>query len=165
MYTFPGHFSVSLLLKKYLKLEFYPVIIAGIFPDIIDKLLSDILHITQYGRTFMHSIPGVIAASIFVYLLKGKAWGISWFAGQLGHLIGDISYVPWFYPFISYQTPQSINVFNVTNLTTVLFNWKVVILECSIFFLTIILYMRYRIMKRFEIGIIMIIVILLIIRI
>lgn len=143
MYPIPGHLSVSLILSRYLKLALIPCIAASLFPDVIDKALSDIFHITGFGRTVMHSLLGVGCCSLIICLIKNRKWGLSWAAGHTGHLIGDISYVPWFWPFIEReQVPEHVEVYNIENLSNMI-NLEWVVLETVLLLLSIIVIRKF----------------------
>jgi len=142
MYPIPGHLSVSLVLKKYCRLELVPVVVAGLFPDIVDKFLADIVHVADYGRNYMHSIPGLVVCTLAVYAVKGKIWGLSWALGHFGHLIGDLKFVPWFFPFVSYDTPPNVNVYDIKAVVTTLFDWYGLILEAALLSIALLLYSK-----------------------
>lgn len=92
------------------RLPHTPAIAATLAVDVMDKILSDVLHLAPYGRCWFHTLLSVAACTAIVTAWKGKEWGLSWCLGHFLHLIGDIGFIPWFYPFISYQWPDSPNV-------------------------------------------------------
>ncbi len=103
-----GHVAVSVLEHRYVKAELAPVVIAGVFPDIVDKTACQILHLTPSGRMYGHTLLGVILTTGIVGLIWGKRTAGSWALGYLSHLVGDIGYtVPWFYPFVQYTFKPS----------------------------------------------------------
>lgn len=115
MYPFPGHVSTSYLLAYSMKLNMGVCIVAGLFPDLFDKTMKYVFHVYPYGRVIMHSLLGVFVASLVIFLLKGKRWGISWFVGHVSHLfcdfLGDIftpgpPFIPWLFPFQTYEWPE-----------------------------------------------------------
>jgi len=108
-----GHIAVSALLYRYLKVELKPVIVGGIFPDLVDKTLCQILRLTPSGRMFAHTLLGWGLSTVGVGLLRGPRAAWSWSLGYLGHLVADSSgFVPWFYPFASYEfKPSSAHLF------------------------------------------------------
>ncbi len=121
MYPLPGHLSVSFLLGKLFRLSIPIVILAGFFPDIFDKPLCYLFGIFPFGRTVMHSIPGVLLMVIVLYFWKGKNWAASWGVGHTGHLMADYiggmiargySFVPWFFPLKHYEFPKVHFVFS-----------------------------------------------------
>ncbi len=110
MYPIPGHLGMSLAGCYITRLPIIPSIIATFSADVIDKVLKDILDIAPYGRCWMHTLLAVAVCTAIVWWWKGAKWGLSWMIGHLLHLIGDIGFIPWFYPFIDYQWPDAPNV-------------------------------------------------------
>ncbi len=110
MYPIPGHLGMSLAGSYITRFPILPSIIATFSVDVIDKVLKDILDIAPYGRCWMHTLLAVAVFTALVWYLKGMKWGLSWMVGHLLHLIGDIGFIPWFYPFVSYQWPEAPNV-------------------------------------------------------
>jgi len=153
MYPVPGHLAVSLLGHRCLRAELIPVILGGIVPDIVDKVLSGLVHAAPYGRSYMHSLIGLAVSIALVTLIKGRRWGYGWAVGHLGHLIGDISFIPWFYPFVQYHFPQDINFFDPSNLPQ-LWNPRPLILESSALLLVLLSFMSL-IKKRKELPLIL----------
>ncbi|MBN1877551.1 MAG: metal-dependent hydrolase [Anaerolineae bacterium] len=103
-----GHLAVSALAHRYLKVEFVPVMVAGVFPDIVDKTLCQGLHWLPSGRMLGHTLLAFAFSTAVVGLIWGKRTAWSWAVGYLGHLLGDAySEVPWFYPFVSYTFKPS----------------------------------------------------------
>lgn len=124
-----GHVAISLLEHRYLKADLAPVVAAGIFPDLVDKTLCQVLHLTPCGRMLGHTLLGLAVSTAAVYLArrdvmysrrscvleliegrKGRpqrtAW--SWALGYLSHLLGDMGwFIPWLYPFVDYDFPGS----------------------------------------------------------
>ncbi len=75
--------------------------IALMLPDLVDKLLMWTVGTT--GRSWAHNLLFVVLAGM-PFLLAHRtslAYGV-WF-GSLIHLVLDIPFVPWFFPFISYN--------------------------------------------------------------
>lgn len=110
MYPVPGHVAMSLAGIYLARVPLGPAIAATVIVDIVDKILIDVIPISPYGRCWMHTLLAVAICTSIVTYWKGKEWGISWFLGHFLHLIGDIGFVPWFYPFISYEWRDSPNV-------------------------------------------------------
>lgn len=110
MYPIPGHLAMSLAGTTLTGLPHLPAIVATIFVDVVDKSFADVFHITEYGRCWFHTLLSVGVCSAIVYWWKGKEWALSWMLGHFLHLIGDIGFIPWFYPFISYEWPDAPNV-------------------------------------------------------
>ncbi len=103
-----GHLGVSVLAHRYLKADLVPVVVGGLFPDIIDKALCHGLHILPNGRMWSHTLLGLLTSTVVVWLLWGRQSAWSWAVGYLGHLIADIGgQVPWLYPFVPYEFEPS----------------------------------------------------------
>lgn len=99
-----GHIAASALLHRYLNADLKPAVLGGIFPDVVDKTLCRVLHLTPSGRMFAHTLLSWGLSTVVVGLLRGPRTAWSWGLGYLGHLVGDSDgSVPWFYPFSSYQ--------------------------------------------------------------
>ncbi|OQY46747.1 MAG: hypothetical protein B6242_06945 [Anaerolineaceae bacterium 4572_78] len=98
-----GHLATSALLHRYTHASATPVMIAGIFPDIIDKTLCYVLHLTSSGRMFGHTLLVLSVSTLIVWLVWGKKVGWSWGLGYFAHLVCDMGgTVPWLWPFVSY---------------------------------------------------------------
>jgi hypothetical protein len=99
-----GHLAISVLQHRYLDADLAPVIAGGVFPDVMDKTLCQVLHLTPSGRMFGHTLVGLAASSAIVRLLGGRRAARSWALGYLGHLLGDMGdFVPWLYPLVPYD--------------------------------------------------------------
>ncbi len=82
--------------------------IAGLMPDIVDKTLCQLLHLTPSGRMAAHTLFGLAISAGVVALIWGKRAAWSWALGYLGHLVADAGGdVPWLYPFVHYDFPPS----------------------------------------------------------
>jgi hypothetical protein len=99
-----GHLAISLLQHRYLKVDLAPVVAGGIFPDVVDKTLCQVLHVTPSGRMFGHTLVGLAVSTAVVGLLGGRRRAQSWALGYLGHLLGDVGgFIPWLYPLVPYD--------------------------------------------------------------
>jgi hypothetical protein len=99
-----GHLAISVLQHRYLRADLAPVIAGGIFPDVVDKTLCQVLHVTPSGRMFGHTLVGLVATTTVVGLLGGRRAAGSWALGYLGHLLGDAGgFIPWLYPLVRYD--------------------------------------------------------------
>jgi len=114
VYPIPGHLALSLAGSKVAKVPFLPAIAATFFVDVADKLAIDIFHIAPYGRCWFHTLLSVLVCTAIVWKWKGKEWGLSWAIGHFLHLLGDIGFIPWFYPFLTYTWPDSPNMVAVS---------------------------------------------------
>jgi len=102
-----GHLAISALQHRYLKVDLAPAMAAGVFPDVVDKTLCQVLHLTPSGRMFGHTLLGLALSSVVVGLIGGRKMAWSWAVGYTGHLLGDLgSPIPWFYPFAEYDFPR-----------------------------------------------------------
>jgi len=115
MYPIPGHAAFSLLCHRYLNgalalgPELYAVMAGALLPDLIDKPLNDVFHITPYGRYAMHSLFSVLVCGAVAFWCWGKTIGTAYSAGHFAHLIGDADFCPWFWPFVHYEFPVGID--------------------------------------------------------
>ena len=111
MYPIPGHLAFAASTARLFGVSVTAAAVGTIAPDIIDKGLNDFLHITPYGRYFMHSVMAAVLCSIGAGLIKGRSWGWGWFAGHFSHIVGDLgSFIPLWMPFVRYDWPVDINV-------------------------------------------------------
>ncbi|MBN1887640.1 MAG: metal-dependent hydrolase [Thermoflexales bacterium] len=106
-----GHLALAVLEHRYLKADLAPVIMGGIFPDLIDKTLCHVIGITPNGRTIAHTLLGLGLSTLLLGLVRGRRTAWSWGLGYLGHLLGDFNGpVPWLYPFVKYDFPPSLGL-------------------------------------------------------
>ena len=99
-----GHLAVSALLHRYLDVDLGPAVAAGVFPDVTDKLLCQVLHITPSGRMYGHTLLAVALTTLLVRQVWGTRAARAWGVGYLGHLMADMDgFVPWLYPFRRYH--------------------------------------------------------------
>jgi hypothetical protein len=99
-----GHLAVSALLHRYLDADLKPVIAAGLFPDVVDKLLCQVLRLTPSGRMYAHTLLSVGLSTAVVHKVCGRRTARAWALGYLGHLVADAEgRVPWLYPFREYD--------------------------------------------------------------
>ncbi len=99
-----GHIAVSLLESHYLDLELKPTMLGGLFPDMLDKSLCQVLHITPSGRMWGHTLLSFALSTAIVRIASGKRAARSWALGYAGHLVADVrGQVPLLYPFARYD--------------------------------------------------------------
>jgi len=80
-----------------------PLLVASLFPDMVDKFIGYVWGIMPNGRHYAHNIFSLIGLSAIITLIWGKTVGRAWFIGYLGHLLVDSSrMVPWFFPLKQY---------------------------------------------------------------
>jgi len=113
VYPIPGHLACSVLGVRLFKAEWTPVVIGAFLPDLIDKPLNDVLHWTPYGRCFMHSWLGLGLCFMAAYYFWGKTTALSYGFGHLAHLIADMDFNPWFWPFVRYDWPPGIDILDI----------------------------------------------------
>jgi hypothetical protein len=111
---FPGHVAASLLCHRYLKADLRVALVAGVIPDVVDKLLYYGLHVVPSSRLPMHTLWAWLASAL---LLWATAWLIvrsaarpmawSWLVGYGAHLLCDSPLLggelPFLYPFHYYH--------------------------------------------------------------
>jgi LexA-binding, inner membrane-associated putative hydrolase len=103
-----GHVAVSALEHRYVKAEFAPVMVAAIFPDLLDKIAHYALGLTGSGRMWGHTLPATLITTGIVLALWGKRAATTWALGYLSHLVCDLNnVVPWLYPLATYEFPES----------------------------------------------------------
>lgn len=99
-----GHVAVSALLHHYLDVDLKTVLAGGLFPDVVDKTLCQVLRVTPSGRMYAHTLLTAAASSALVSLLWGKKKARAWALGYLGHLTADGGgWLPLLYPFRKYE--------------------------------------------------------------
>lgn len=109
----PGHLAIALAqhglppFRQQQGRTLVFLLIASLFPDMVDKTIGYILHAMPNGRHYAHNVFSLAGASLLVGLLWGRAAGYAWFMGHLGHLLADSDrLVPWFFPLKKYPFKQ-----------------------------------------------------------
>ncbi|MBN2329589.1 MAG: metal-dependent hydrolase [Candidatus Omnitrophica bacterium] len=143
MYPVPGHLAFSILGNRYFHADWIPVIIGGILPDIIDKPLNDLFHITPYGRYAMHSFFGLFVATLIAYWLFNRKTAYSYMIGHISHLIADVDFNPWFWPFVEYKFPSGIDVLDILRAPSTIFFPSWILWESVLLGLAVFLYSRH----------------------
>ena len=105
----PGHIAVALAQhclptlsarKNTLK----PLLLASLFPDLVDKTIGYVFHAMPNGRHYAHNLFSLVGLSLLVALVWGRATGYAWFIGYMGHLVADQGgVVPWLFPIRQYN--------------------------------------------------------------
>ena len=115
---FPGHVALSYLSSQYLWANLKVAMIAGLFPDVVDKVAYYVLKITPSAHVPAHTLAALIGTSLLVGLFGigfGAFWmfAYSWALAYGLHLIFDHLngklYLLWplvDYPFSPYQSIQ-----------------------------------------------------------
>ena len=115
MYPVPGHLACGLIVRAITRLNLAVILVASLLPDVVDKILADVLHIAPYGRTYMHCVPVLVLISVLLAgAFRDVKIGLAWAGGHFAHLIGDISFIPWWFPLKQYDWPASVNVVQAT---------------------------------------------------
>jgi hypothetical protein len=97
-----GHLSVGFTLAFVLRLNLAVTVAAAVLPDLVDKPLTAVLHISE-GRFIGHTLLFVFVVSLVFYAWK-RAYGLAAFLGGISHLLLDVGGpLPLFYPFASYE--------------------------------------------------------------
>jgi hypothetical protein len=103
-----GHVAVSILTHRYLGTEVAPTLLGGLFPDIVDKTLCQVLHVTPNGRMWGHTLLGLTTSTSLIWLLAGKDTAHAWALGYAGHFLADSPLsLPLAYPFKDYNFSPS----------------------------------------------------------
>ena len=115
----PGHIAINLILVSSVNwsaqkkgsegtlLPIWPAAFAAIFPDVIDKVVCDYLHLAPYGRNWTHNLVAAgLCALVVGLVMRSRKVGYSWAIGHVGHLLGDFVFVPWLWPLFSYSWPN-----------------------------------------------------------
>ncbi len=111
----PGHMAIALAQDQMLAALSQPhrrgkmrraLLLASLFPDMVDKTIGYVFHAMPNGRHYAHSVFGLFGFSALVSLGWGREVGLAWFTGYLGHLLVDSTrLVPWFFPLLAYPFP------------------------------------------------------------
>ncbi|MBU0514446.1 MAG: metal-dependent hydrolase [Proteobacteria bacterium] len=107
----PGHIAAPYLLSRVFRwIDFRFALAGAVFPDLLDKPLAWIFHLTPHGRWIGHSLTGLAATTLIVWLIfrrRAPLAVVSWLAGYGVHLILDAgNFMPWFFPWVSYEWPK-----------------------------------------------------------
>lgn len=106
----PGHLAIALAQHCFVpkprrqRRLLVVLLVASLFPDILDKTIGYILKLMPNGRHYAHNLFSLISLSLVAGLIGGKAIGVAWLGGHLGHLLVDSgNSVPWLFPFKQYH--------------------------------------------------------------
>jgi membrane-bound metal-dependent hydrolase YbcI (DUF457 family) len=108
---FPGHLAAPYLVSRvWQRIDLKFALVAAVFPDLLDKPLAWVLHLTPHGRWLGHSLTGLAATTLIVWLIfhRRAPWAaLSWLTGYGLHLICDAgNFMPWFFPWVTYDWPR-----------------------------------------------------------
>jgi hypothetical protein len=110
----PGHLALALAQanlppwrsssKRHLGL----IILASLWPDLVDKTIGYVLGAMPNGRHYAHNLFTLAGTTLLVGLLLGWPSAYAWLSGYLGHLLADTDrLVPWFFPWQHYSFTKS----------------------------------------------------------
>jgi len=108
----PGHLAIAVAQHRFISMYeadaalLKPLLLASLFPDMVDKVIGYVFHAMPNGRHYTHNLFSLVLLSGAVALLWGKRAGYAWFIGHLGHLLADLGrnqLVPWFFPVKAYN--------------------------------------------------------------
>ncbi|MHA1519863.1 MAG: metal-dependent hydrolase [Promethearchaeota archaeon] len=112
MHIFVPILFVEILIQlKYLKKDqiyFFWIVVGSLLPDLIDKPLSLLFPTIFSGRGIAHAPLLWVFLLIILYLLKFNQSIIFSVGFGIGcHILLDIPYIPWFWPFLEYDKLHS----------------------------------------------------------
>jgi hypothetical protein len=101
-----GHLGIPLPVAHLLKLNLAVTGLCALLPDLVDKPLY-LMSVTSCSRYAAHTIMFVLLVAV-AFSLEGRLLGLSALFGGMLHLVLDSgTFVPWFYPFVRYDFPES----------------------------------------------------------
>lgn len=119
----PGHLAIALAQSRLppfrhaSKRLLWLLLIASLFPDVVDKTIGYVFQAMPNGRHYAHNLFSLVGLSLLVTLVWGKAAGYAWFSGYLGHLLADSDRrVPWFFPLKKYRFKKGRLIFHPVQL-------------------------------------------------
>ncbi len=107
----PGHIAASWLCQRCLRADLRVALVAGLFPDLLDKPLYYLSGLTPNSRIPGHTLLGWLVSSAIVLALgwliaRAWVWGWSWGVAYAGHLLCDSPLVgdqmPFLWPWRAY---------------------------------------------------------------
>ncbi|MFH8080415.1 MAG: metal-dependent hydrolase [Candidatus Aenigmatarchaeota archaeon] len=103
-----AHLGITAFFASLLHLSPLTALFASQLPDIIDKPLY-IIGIFPSGRYIGHTLFAAILLGLMTLeMTRKKLIALSVSFGIIMHLVEDLPYfVPWFYPFMNYDFPQT----------------------------------------------------------
>lgn len=109
---FPGHIAAPVLCHRYAGVNLPVALVAGLAPDVVDKVLYYGFAIVPSSRLPMHTLWGWIGSTLLVLLAglalrRAAAWGYACFLSYGVHLLCDSGLVgddlPLLYPLVPYD--------------------------------------------------------------
>jgi len=155
----PGHIAASYLAHRYLRADLPVALVAGIFPDVVDKGLYYLTHLTPNSRVPAHTLLAWVVSSLILlglgWLFGHRAtWGYSWAVGYGLHLLCDsplaAGELPFLYPFRAYAfTSPDFPLDYLLDFAD--WPWVVIVMETALVLVTIVLELhRRRVARRRE---------------
>ena len=103
-----GHLAISILESHYLDTDIRPTVAGGLFPDVLDKSLCQVLNVSRNGRLWGHTVLGLVLSTVIVGATGGRRAGRDWALGYVSHLLADLEGpIPILYPYATYTLPDS----------------------------------------------------------
>ena len=110
----PGHVAASVLCHRYLKAELRVALIAGVIPDVVDKLLYHVFRLVPSSRVPMHTLVAWVTSTLLVATVawlvprgQVRGWAVAWLLSYGAHLLCDSPLLggelPFLYPFWHYD--------------------------------------------------------------
>ena len=99
-----GHVGIALAVAYVLRWNLIVVIFCALLPDLVDKSLF----VVGLGssRYVAHTLLFVVLVA-GAFFFRRRSYGLPALVGGLSHLLLDLNgFVPWFYPFVSYDFPE-----------------------------------------------------------
>lgn len=114
----PGHVAAVALCHRYLRVEFWPALVAGLAPDVIDKPLHYLFDLFLTSRLPMHALLGWLASTLLVWLVAwmvrradARRYMLGWLMGYGAHLLCDSplagGWLPLLWPWRAYGFVES----------------------------------------------------------
>jgi hypothetical protein len=150
---FPGHVAASWLCHRYLKANLPVALLAGVFPDVVDKTLRYVLHLTSYSRVPAHTLWAWMISSLVVLGLgwlrtRTWSWGYAWALSYAVHLLCDAPFLggslPLLYPFVTYSGSGQGFPFWIWNSPPDQWPWRMLIAELLVVIVFVISALHYR---------------------
>ncbi len=110
--AFVGAETAALALAK--RVDCRVLLLGAILPDLIDKPLGVLIlgSVFSYGRIFAHTVlfaAALFALGGFLFLARGKTWGLALAAGSATHLVLDQMWLTpsvLFWPLLGWSFPR-----------------------------------------------------------
>lgn len=150
MYPF-GHLGITIFLGTLLRLPMLFLAIGALLPDIVDKVFFE-LDFLPCGRSFAHNLFfGPLLAALVFLVTRRRNISLALLFGSYLHLIGDIrNFIPWFYPFVSYNFVCLPTTFRIDAFIIITESIGIVLLAATFLFKAKIIYLQKRLSNRLK---------------